>query len=326
MDEKKTVIWHGGLEALLQSDAPHAPSKAAAHEAHGAAAHEALTATREISEVTASHLRRLSEQTRDAGDDASEVAKTEIFTPAPRVHDLYRPPASGTRIMGGWLAPEATHDQPSATCAVLEPDIASAKAVANAPDHAATRIHPIESLFAAKAEPERTLPVLPARELQSTKTGEDTAPTSPVTGSEPRARSMLLSSTLARALSGENRSRTLLYGVLVLVCAAGLTVRLVRARHATESPAVASATVQSAPAVASDVSVNTQVEEPPQAESGPPIVAPYGLERAAVDALARGDHALARRIYLELAGSPGAAPTFGEAARILARNAAQDAR
>ena len=62
------------------------------------------------------------------------------------------------------------------------------------------------------------------------------------------------------------------------------------------------------------------------AQEGPPIVAPHGLERAAVDALARGDHALARRIYLELAGAPEAAPTFREAARILARNAAVDAR
>ena len=59
------------------------------------------------------------------------------------------------------------------------------------------------------------------------------------------------------------------------------------------------------------------------AAPAPPVVAKQGLERAATDALARGDIALAQRIYAELAQSSPQHPAFREAARILAHSAGE---
>jgi hypothetical protein len=316
MEEKKTVVWHGGLEALLRSDEPRARPEEPAAQAGGSSVHDALTTAHAVTEVTASHLRRLNEE-------ASEVARTEVFTPAPRVHNLYRPDASGTRVMGSWLAPQAGSSEPSPVVAAPVPQPPSAS------DPAATRIHPIESLFPTQAEAKSAVAPEPPHEPRRATTADDTAPTAPASSSVTRTDRGLLRSKLRRGLQGERGKRVLLYGVLALVCAMGLTVRLVRARRALDSVAESASetttAVQVAQAPEVDESANPQVPEPPR-EPGPALAAPHGLERAAVDALARGDNALAQRIYLELARAPAAPATFHEAARILERNQATDAR
>jgi hypothetical protein len=226
---------------------------------------------------------------------------------------------SGTRIMGSWsMAPPvpvevsvavevqaAVEAPPAAPPPVEAPVAAAVEAQPPRPlrtrffvapqaqgAQPATRVMPIEQLFpggvAASSHPPRSVaeqPRLPAK----------------------------LKTAATTFVKKHGKERVLLYGVPVVLVPLLLVVKLVRssAEDVEEpvQPPAAVAVVEEAPepvAPGSPAQVNV---------AAPPATA---LERAAVDALARGDYASAQRHYEELARSVPGTSVYSEAARILA--------
>jgi hypothetical protein len=320
MEEKKTVIWHGGLEALLASDAQPVRTGVEAR-ARESSVHEANTAVEEIDDLAA--------RLRQAHEEADDHKKTEIFTPAPRF-DSYRNRSSGTRVMGSWALTEPTAPAPEAerSLTVLAKDhTQDPPALAKGADPAATRIHPIETLFPAQTEPKpeaSTNAQMLAKRPESEETGRVAADASsgPV-GARSASQVGLLHrgvSVLNARLAGPQRERVFLYGALLAACGVALGLRVLH--QPSDGPSLReSVPTQVAPQVA-PASLEEPLSESKVAEPAPPAtkaVAKQGLERAAADALARGDFALAQRIYGELAASSPQNPAFREAARILVR-------
>lgn len=139
-----------------------------------------------------------------------------------------------------------------------------------------------------------------------------------------------LAARRARGLSGKlGRERLMLYGGMLALVTALLLVRVVRGAgaEAGEPPAVDAPAAQRAEslpvaprsATAAAGSAATATAAPRAA--GAIRTAPQGLERAAADALARGDYAAAERIYAELAKSVPEPSAYSEAARILSQAA-----
>ncbi len=117
------------------------------------------------------------------------------------------------------------------------------------------------------------------------------------------------------------RERLILYGCMLGVVAALLLLRVVRGtvaepgEQADLAPPTGQAATTETPTArtAKDVVASAA----PSTNSAPPGNVSQGVERAAADALARGDYAAAHRIYTELAKTTPEPSPYSEAARIL---------
>jgi hypothetical protein len=150
--------------------------------------------------------------------------------------------------------------------------------------------------------------------LRARLRGADAAPHAPGLG------------TRAKGLSGKlGRERVMLYGGMLALVTALLLVRVVRGAgtEASEAPAVDAPAAQGAespPAAPRSTAVTAGSTATATAAPLAAVAtgsAPRGLDRAAADALARGDYPAAQRIYAELAKSVPEPSAYSEAARIL---------
>jgi hypothetical protein len=364
MDDKKTVIWHGGLAALLASDpaAEPQPEERVASRTEREpplemqvtrvemAAPELLRAMQAEARAEAEHGQR-AEESRPVAESAAvqaseptqqrEAAQTSESPPQQprRAPNYQRSQASGTRIMGSWLTPEvqkalATPPAPD------ESGPGEPAAASNEPP--VTRVLPIETLF-PQGQSSESAPV-PQRKPDAEPAPQPSAqraeaklpqplqhPQKPATAPTVRrpARAFAASTKLRGLLAGKGRERVLLYGGLALFVVVALGFRAFResARDPSSTTRAQAAATTSAPTARRDTSDTGKAL--PAAVALPTaaaLSAPEGLERAATDALARGDYVLAQRIYTELAKRVPAPSPYSEAARILARAAEPEPR
>jgi len=278
----KTKIWHGGLQALLAGgegapDVEHAPAPAAKRGA-----------------------------TQIMPEPLSKRGATQIGSAPFAVQAAVVTPSSWqavTRV----LPIEQVFPQPPAAIASAAVQAAASSAGAS----------PATATDAASSESESTPLDVPASWPELTLGGRLRAKLAalgaPAHGSGLAAR--------VRAIGAKvGRERLILYGCMLGVVAALLLLHVARGAvaEAGEQPQLArptgpAATEPPIPRTAKDAVASTA----PTTSSAPAGTVSQGVERAAADALARGDYAAAHRIYTELAKTTPEPSPYSEAARIL---------
>jgi hypothetical protein len=286
-NKTKTKIWHGGLSALLGSAAdPPRPSGTGTGTGTGASAN---ASTEQAAPLIAPEARAALLAPQPASLPSSWQAVTRILP----IEQLFPNPAGN-----------GEQSRPSGAVA----SVATATAVPSAarlPNDSTTARESVDTAIVFS-------PLTPGAKLRAWAAG--------IAASLP-ANALLTRAT--RLTDRFGRERLFLYGGLLCLVLALLFVRVVRSTSAEQSEDAPVETprteAENPPPIDRRVATGNGDRAPaaalPSANAAP--TAATGLERAAADALARGDYAGAQRIYTELAKSTPEPSVYSEAARIL---------